>query len=56
MEKRSINYDNVGKKIGKGISSEVYEYQDDKGIKLSDIYKTEQINNKEIQLFSKGGY
>lgn len=32
------------------------KYQDDKGIKLSDIYKTEQINNKEIQLFSKGGY
>lgn len=31
MEKRSINYDNVGKIIGKGISSEVYEYQDEKG-------------------------
>jgi hypothetical protein len=32
------------------------KYKDDKGIKLSDICKVEQISDTEIQLFSKGGY
>ena len=32
------------------------KYQDDKGIKLSDICRVEQISDTEIQLYSKGGY
>ena len=32
------------------------KYKDDFGIKLSDICKVEQISDKEIQLYSKGGY
>ena len=31
MEKKEIDYESVGKKIGEGISSEVYKYLDNKG-------------------------
>ena len=35
MEKKEINYDNVGKRIGKGLTSDVFMYTDDKGYEVA---------------------